>query len=65
MDQDEETMMAHDHVITMSHDDGTLTSHNSVIMMYNENIYMVYPVGETMMDHGHVHKFPWHDYALL
>ena len=57
--------MAHDHVIAMSHDDGVRMNHNSVIMMDSENVSMVHRVGETMMDHGRVHKFPWHDYALL
>ena len=57
--------MVHDHVIAMSHDDGVRMNHNSVIMMDSENVSIVHRVGETMMDHDHVLKFPWDSYALL
>ena len=64
MDQDEATRMDHDHVFTTSHDNGTLMNHNVAILVDSENGAMVPRVGETMMDHGHVLKFPWHDYPF-
>ena len=63
MDQDEATMMDHDHVFTMSHDNGTPMNQNVAILVDSENGAMVRRVGETTMGHGHVLKFPWHDFA--
>ena len=45
--------------------DSNTLDHDGVIMMDSGNVRTVHRVGETMMDHGHVHNFSWHDYALF